>query len=152
MEQAPVYSAINFSVPFARGPDEGRINLSALSTQISTFMCPSDPSPAQSQYSRWDSGIGPRAANGQSPLGPKLCYFVNAGDNTTDTVASRSPWPFSSLPRVRDNRRHEQDVPDRRVALRVVQLVLLAQPERELRVHFRPRELEDHRLRKHGVW
>ena len=53
-------------------------------------------------FSRWDSGVGPRAANGQSPLGPKLCYFANAGDNTTDNT-DRSPWPFPSLPRVRNN-------------------------------------------------
>jgi prepilin-type N-terminal cleavage/methylation domain-containing protein len=103
LEQQPVYNAINFSVPGSRGPDDGRINLTALTTQIATFQCPSDPSPAQSSFTRWDNGVGPRAANGQSPLGPKLSYFANAGDNTTDGVASRSPWPFNSLPRVRDN-------------------------------------------------
>ena len=102
MEQTPVYNAINFSVPFARGPDNGRINLTALTTQIAGFMCPSDPSPNQSQYGRWDSGVGPTAANGQSPLGPKLCYFANAGDNSTESNTT-SPWPFTSLPRVRGN-------------------------------------------------
>ncbi len=102
MEQTPVYNAINFSVPFARGPDNGAINLTALTTQIAGFMCPSDPSPNQSQYGRWDSGVGPTAANGQSPLGPKLCYFANAGDNSTDTNTT-SPWPFTSLPQVRGN-------------------------------------------------
>jgi prepilin-type N-terminal cleavage/methylation domain-containing protein len=102
IEQTAVYNAINFSVPFARGPDEGRINLTALTTQIATYMCPSDPSPVQSPYTRWDSGVGPRASNGESPLGPKLCYFANAGDNTTDTT-DKSPWPFPSLPRVRNN-------------------------------------------------
>ncbi|MFO0951160.1 MAG: DUF1559 domain-containing protein [Isosphaeraceae bacterium] len=100
----PVYNAINFSVPFARGPDEGRINLTAALDADQHVHVPERPVPRPRRPTR---GTGQRhrgrAANGQSPLGPKLCYFVNAGDNTTDTVASRSPWPFNSLPRVRDN-------------------------------------------------
>ena len=103
LEQTPVYNAINFNVPFARGPDNGTINLTALTTKITVFMCPSDPSPPQSQYSRWDSGVGPSGSNGQAPLGPKLCYFVNAGDNTTGVANNTSPWPFTSLPQVRPN-------------------------------------------------
>jgi prepilin-type N-terminal cleavage/methylation domain-containing protein len=103
VEQQPLYNAINFSVPYALGPDNGAMNTSALLTPINVYMCPSDPSPTQSQYSRWDHGVGPSGANGESPLGPKLCYFVNAGDNTTGTQNTTSPWPFSSLPTVRPN-------------------------------------------------
>ncbi|WP_169975113.1 DUF1559 domain-containing protein [Tautonia rosea] len=103
IEQNTVYAAINFEVPFARGPDDGAINLTALTTQINVYQCPSDPSPGQSSFSRWDSGVGPSGANGQAPLGPKLNYFVNAGDNTTGPTNSTSPWPFQSLPNVRNN-------------------------------------------------
>jgi prepilin-type N-terminal cleavage/methylation domain-containing protein len=102
MEQTPVYNAINFSVPYANGPDNGAINLTALTVVINTFICPSDPSPNQSQYSRWDHGVGPNnPATGESPLGPKLSYFANAGDNTTGTADNQSPWPFPNLPNVR---------------------------------------------------
>jgi prepilin-type N-terminal cleavage/methylation domain-containing protein len=102
IEQTNVYNAINFQIPFAGGPDDGRMNLTALTTYIAGYACPSDPSPNQTQYGRWDSGVGPRAANGQSPLGPKLDYLANAGDNTTDNT-NTSPWPFSSPPFVRNN-------------------------------------------------
>jgi prepilin-type N-terminal cleavage/methylation domain-containing protein len=102
MEQTPVYNAINFSVPYANGPDNGMINLTALTVVITTFICPSDPSPNQSQFSRWDHGVGPNnPATGESPLGPKLSYFANAGDNTTGTADNQSPWPFPNLPFVR---------------------------------------------------
>ena len=102
IEQTPVYNAINFSVPYASGPDNGAINLTALTTVIAVYTCPSDPAPNQSQYSRWDHGVGPNnTATGESPLGPKLSYFANAGDNTTGTADNQSPWPFTSLPNVR---------------------------------------------------
>jgi prepilin-type N-terminal cleavage/methylation domain-containing protein len=103
IEQQPVYNAINFSVPFASGPDNGTMNTSALLSVISVYMCPSDPAPSQSTYSRWDHGVGPSGANGQSPLGPKLSYFANEGDNSTGTTNTTSPWPFPSLPAVRPN-------------------------------------------------
>jgi prepilin-type N-terminal cleavage/methylation domain-containing protein len=103
IEQQPLYNAINFSVPFANGPDNGLMNTTALRTPINVYMCPTDPSPTQSQYTRWDHGVGPNAANGQSPLGPKLSYFANEGDNSTGTTNTTSPWPFPSLPAVRSN-------------------------------------------------
>jgi prepilin-type N-terminal cleavage/methylation domain-containing protein len=102
IEQGPVYNSINFSVPYAGGPDNGAMNTTALLTIIPVYMCPSDPSPNQSQYSRWDHGVGPNnATTGESPLGPKLDYFANAGDNTTGTADNLSPWPFPNLPFVR---------------------------------------------------
>src|SRR5262249_1572616 len=39
----------------------------------------------------------------ESPLGPKLCYFANAGDNTTGVNNNLSPWPFPNLPYVRNS-------------------------------------------------
>ncbi|RUL87655.1 DUF1559 domain-containing protein [Tautonia sociabilis] len=103
LEQTNIYNAINFDVPFARGPDNGMINLTALTTQIAVYQCPTDPGPPQTSYHRWDSGVGPSGSNGQAPLGPKLSYFVNAGDNTTGPSNNTSPWPFQSLPSVRNN-------------------------------------------------
>jgi prepilin-type N-terminal cleavage/methylation domain-containing protein len=103
IEQPALFNAINFSVPYALGPDNGAKNTTALLTPVNTYMCPTDPGPTQSTYSRWDHGVGPSGSNGESPLGPKLSYFANAGDNTTGTTNTTCPWPFTSLPTVRSN-------------------------------------------------
>jgi len=90
IEQAPLYSAINFSVGAG-----GAINSTAYLTPINGLMCPSDPSPTQTQIARWDTGVG---VDGNS--GPKLDYLGCFGDNHNDDPN----WsPFSSLPFAREN-------------------------------------------------
>ncbi len=89
-EQAPLYNAVNFSLP-----NFGVVNSTAYLTPIAALMCPSDPSPTQSTIKRADSGAG---AAGNS--GPKLCYLGNFGDNFNDDAAF---LPFTSLPTTRPN-------------------------------------------------
>jgi prepilin-type N-terminal cleavage/methylation domain-containing protein/prepilin-type processing-associated H-X9-DG protein len=99
LEQAPIYNAINFSVGVAGdlqgGNTYGFMNATALMTPLAVLMCPSDPAPTFSTYSRVDSGVGPNANSG-----PKLSYFGNIGDNHND---DQLYWPFISLPIFRDN-------------------------------------------------
>ena len=66
MEQVPVYNAINFSVGVAGGPGglHSAMNHTALTTQINTLMCPSDPSPNMATTDRWDTGVGFNFATG----------------------------------------------------------------------------------------
>ena len=90
------YDSINFSIGAG-----GAINSSAYLTSINALMCPSDPSPTQSQFPRVDTGIG---VNSNS--GPKLNYFGNFGDNHNDD-ANWLPW--NSLPFVRQNGFGEKD-------------------------------------------
>jgi hypothetical protein len=177
IEQAPVYNAINFSVPYAAGPDNGAINLTALTTVIAVYMCPSDPAPNQSQYSRWDHGVGPNnPATGESPLGPKAQllrqrrgqHHRHRGQSVS--VAIREPakcptqrvrqWhdlhgdrlpPGGHVGHPRYHRRHQQHLRHRRVALRVLQLVHLAQSQWQLCLHLGPDQLEDHDVRPGGL-
>jgi len=103
MEQVPVYNAINFSVGVAGGPGglHSAMNHTAVTTQISTLMCPSDPSPNMSTTDRWDTGVGFNFATGaQLALGPKLSYYGCFGDNHPDDATY---FPFQNLPFSREN-------------------------------------------------
>jgi len=97
MEQNNVYSAINFSVPIQGGTNNefARMNSTGHMTPIATFMCPSDPAPTFSTYTRVDTGVGVN-----SDSGPKLSYLGNLGDNHND---DNTYWPFQSLPVAREN-------------------------------------------------
>ena len=97
IEQGPIYNAVNFQLPTAQGPDNGLVNSTAYYNAIGVYMCPSDPAPNFTTIARADTGIGPNHTDG-----PKLSYFVNTGDNTTN-CDTYSPWPFTSLPQVRQD-------------------------------------------------
>lgn len=89
-EQKPLYDSINFSIGSG-----GPINSTSYLTVITALMCPSDPSPNQSSFPRFDNGVGVA-----SNSGPKLCYLGCFGDNYNDDPTF---LPFTSLPYTRDN-------------------------------------------------
>jgi type II secretory pathway pseudopilin PulG len=105
LEQGNVYNSVNFRVPISNS--QGAISFdaiqsTALMSPIATFMCPSDPSPALSRYTRVDTGVGYFGPNDgrNGGSGPKLSYYGNFGDNHTD---DNTYWPFRTLPIAREN-------------------------------------------------
>ena len=129
---------------------------------------PVRPVPTFSTYTRVDTGVGIN-----SDSGPKLSYLGNLGDNHNDDPTY---WPFQSLPFARENGFGEagtftgimardgqggtinmRSITDGtsntfavgRIAVRVVQLVHMAQPQWHHGEHRRPDQLEDHQPR-HG--
>ena len=85
MEQQAVYNAINWSVGARWGPDEGGddpaagdmasvINGTVLTTQVSSFLCPSDPEPGRANNSQIVIGQG-----GRRPFTATGSYPANFG-------------------------------------------------------------------------
>ncbi|WP_152051940.1 DUF1559 family PulG-like putative transporter [Tautonia marina] len=104
LEQQPIYNAINFNVGVAGGPGglHTQMNHTGMMTPISTLMCPSDPSPTFSPYTRVDTGVGWNfTTNTALNSGPKLSYVGSLGDNHPDDP---NWWPYTtSLPVARNN-------------------------------------------------
>ncbi len=103
LEQSALHNSINFSLGIAGGPGNAhaRANATALMSQLSAFICPSDPSPPLSRIPRQDSGVGINPDGSLARSGPKLSYQGNLGDNY---IRSAGSWPFQGNPTTRYER------------------------------------------------
>jgi prepilin-type N-terminal cleavage/methylation domain-containing protein/prepilin-type processing-associated H-X9-DG protein len=83
MSQLPIYNAINFNFGTASGtgPQAYYINSTATQTQISGFLCPSDPNATASEVTGFATGNN--------------CYFGSIGA-TTDTLGTNSSSPATN--------------------------------------------------------
>ena len=87
MEQTPVYNSINFSFDMIYGTG-GAINLTASTTLISSFCCPSDPnvafggapSSSEATYATWgQAGFPPDINSYRGSLGTTTSVYNNPG-------------------------------------------------------------------------